>query len=64
MKKYRQRCWTCVYAPGGHPWYAGQQRPEPKLWCGVGRNLVGRSSGASCSEWRLTRFLEHVMEEA
>jgi hypothetical protein len=61
-KRHYQRCWTCLYAPGGHPWHAGQTRPEPKLWCGVGRRLVGRSDGEDCSEWVLCRFPKHVME--
>jgi hypothetical protein len=64
VSSYRRRCWTCFYAPGGRPWWAGHQRPEPKLWCGVGQRLVGRDSGEDCREWKLCQAPTRAMEKS
>lgn len=63
MKKptYRKRCWTCKYAPGGHPWFDGRYGAAvQKLWCGVGHRMVLR--GSVCNEWVLVGFPTRAME--
>lgn len=63
---YRRRCWTCKYAPGGHPWYGGapSAHPEKLMWCGVGKQLVGRSHGEHCPEWVLVDRPRNCVRES